>query len=108
MSQQPVTVTTANFEQEVLNSDKPVLVDFWAEWCAPCKSIAPLLENIADDQADSLKVAKIDVDHQGELAVKFSIRSIPTLMIFKNGEPVGTQTGAVGAGGLNQFIESHV
>lgn len=107
MSEQPINVTAENFEQEVLQSDKPVLVDFWAEWCGPCKSIAPLLETVADEQADRLKVAKIDVDNQGELAVKFGIRSIPTLMLFKDGEPAGTQIGAVGAGELNSFIESH-
>ncbi|MEQ5835639.1 thioredoxin [Marinobacter sp. NFXS9] len=104
---QPIAVTVDTFEKDVLQADKPVLVDFWAAWCGPCKSIAPLLEDIADERADSLRVAKVDVDAQGELAVKFGIRSIPTLMLFKDGEPVGTQVGAVGAGALDAFIAEH-
>ncbi|MGP4845204.1 thioredoxin [Marinobacter sp. 1Y8] len=107
MSNQPVAVTNETFEQEVLKADKTVLVDFWAAWCGPCKSIGPLLEDIADDQSDTLKVAKVDVDAQGELAVKFGVRSIPTLMLFKDGAQVGTQIGALGKGELNEFIQSH-
>lgn len=107
MSNQPVAVTNETFEQEVLKSDRAVLVDFWAAWCGPCTSIAPLLEDIADDQSDTLKVAKVDVDAQGELAVKFGVRSIPTLMLFKEGAQVGTQIGALGKGELNEFIQSH-
>ncbi|WP_111496968.1 MULTISPECIES: thioredoxin [Marinobacter] len=107
MSHEPVAVTAETFEQEVLNAEGPVLVDFWAEWCAPCKSIAPLLEDIADEQGERLKVAKLDVDAYGDVAARYRVRSIPTLMMFRDGEPVGTQIGAVGARELNGFIDSH-
>jgi thioredoxin 1 len=81
-----VTLSDANFEQEVTKSAVPVLVDFWAEWCGPCKMIAPLLDEIADEQQGKLKIAKVNVDENQSLAQKFGIRAIPTLLLFKQGE----------------------
>ncbi len=86
-----ITITKENFEQEVLKSDVPVLVDFWATWCGPCKMLAPILSEIAEEE--KVKVAKVNVDDEGELAVKFGIMSIPTVMLFKNGERVKTAVG---------------
>ena len=88
-------VTDQNFNEEVIESSKPVLVDFWAEWCGPCKMIAPSLEELADDYKDSIDVAKLNVDENPSIASDFSIRSIPTLLIFKDGSPVSQIVGAV-------------
>ena len=90
-----ITVDASNFEQEVLNSDVPVIVDFWAEWCVPCKMIGPILEEISNDYAGKLKVAKLNVDEAGEVAAQYNIISIPTLMVFTGGEVAGQQVGAV-------------
>lgn len=79
-------LTEANFESEVISSDVPVLVDFWAEWCGPCKMIGPIVDQLADDVGDSAKVAKVNVDEARDLAVKYNVRSIPLLLFFKNGE----------------------
>ena len=81
-----IELTEANFEQEVTKSDKPVIVDFWAEWCGPCKMISPLLDEIAKEKADAVKVAKVNVDHNQSLSNKFNIRAIPSLLFFKNGQ----------------------
>ena len=85
-------ITKENFEAEVLKSEKPVLVDFWAAWCGPCKMIGPVIEEIADEHPE-IKVCKINVDEEGELSIKYGVMSIPTLMIFKNGEAVQTAIG---------------
>ena len=90
-----VTVTRENFETEVIKSDIPVIIDFWAEWCVPCKMIGPVLEEISEEYKGRVKVAKVNVDEAGELASDYNIVSIPTLMVFNNGEPVKQQVGAV-------------
>lgn len=97
-----VEVTVDNFEDEVLKSDLPVLADFWAEWCVPCKMVAPVLEQIAGEQDGKLKIAKVNVDEQSELASQFGIISIPTLLLFKDGEVVNKQVGA----GSKEMIEA--
>lgn len=86
-------VSDASFDQDVLKSDDPVLVDFWAEWCSPCKQIAPVLEEIAEEMAGKLKIAKFNVDENPQVPSSYGVRAIPTLILFKNGEAVGTQVG---------------
>ena len=95
-----------DFTNEVLNSESPVLVDFWAEWCGPCKQLAPLVEEAAEEFKDKIKVCKMDVDANIEVASEFGIRSIPTLMIFTNGELSGTEIGALTKQQLDEFIRS--
>jgi len=91
----PIEITDTNFEQEVLKSDVPVLIDFWAVWCGPCRVIAPVVEEIADEYEGKLKVGKLDVDNNPQVAVKYGIRSIPTLLIFNNGEVSDQLIGAL-------------
>lgn len=103
-----VEVTDATFEAEVLKSDKPVLVDFWAVWCAPCRMIAPSVEQLAEEKEGVLKVAKMDVDNNPETAGKFGIRSIPTLLVFKNGEIVDQIVGAVPKSTIESKVDAHL
>lgn len=108
MSENIVHVTDDSFEADVLNSDKPVLVDYWAEWCGPCKMIAPILEDIADDYAAALKVAKLNIDDNPLTPPKYGIRGIPTLMIFKHGNVEATKVGALSKSQLTAFIDSNI
>ena len=97
-----------SFNSDVLNSKKPVLVDFWAEWCGPCKQLAPTVEAVAAEKSETLKVCKMDVDLNREVAAKYGIRSIPSLIIFKNGEPAGVEVGALTKQQLEDFISTVV
>jgi len=90
-----ITITDENFDQEVLKSDKPVLIDFWATWCGPCKMIAPIVEELVDEYEGKAKIGKLDVDNNQQTAIKFGVRSIPTILIFKNGKLKDTIIGAV-------------
>ncbi len=90
-----ITLTNSNFEEEVLRSDKPVLVDFWATWCGPCRMLAPVIAQIAEEQEGVVKVGKIDVDEQPELAMRYGIASIPTLKVFKDGQVVKSSVGVI-------------
>ncbi|MEK7260453.1 MAG: thioredoxin TrxA, partial [Pseudomonadota bacterium] len=104
MSQGIVHVTDDNFEQEVLKSAGPVLVDYWAEWCGPCKMIAPVLEEISKEYTGKLKIAKLNIDENPATPPKYGIRGIPTLMLFKNGHVEATKVGAVSKSQLSAFI----
>ena len=97
-----------NFEKDVNQSDLPVLIDFWAEWCGPCKMIAPVLEEIAIEYGEKLKVCKMDVDANPDTAPKYGIRGIPTLILFNNGDVAGTKVGAVSKSQLAEFIDSAI
>ncbi len=104
----PVTLTDDNFQTEVLGSEKPVLVDFWAEWCGPCKMIAPVVEELAKEYDGTLKVGKVDVDANQKVSMQFGIRSIPTLLIFKGGRVVDQVIGAVPKRALADKISRHI
>ncbi|ODC02209.1 thioredoxin [Terasakiispira papahanaumokuakeensis] len=106
MSENIHAVTDSTFEDEVLKSESPVLVDYWAEWCGPCKMIAPVLEEAAAEYGDRLKVCKLNIDDHSETPAKFGIRGIPTLMIFKGGNVEATKVGALSKSQLKEFIES--
>ncbi|MCD7730113.1 MAG: thioredoxin [Oscillospiraceae bacterium] len=99
-----ITITNANFEGEVIKSDKPVLVDFWAAWCGPCIMVSPIVDEIAEERTD-IKVGKINVDEESELAVKFGIDSIPSLLVFKDGRVVNRSVGAVPKQSILKLIE---
>lgn len=102
----PLTITDDNFENEVIKSDIPVLIDFWAVWCGPCKIIAPVVEQLAEEYNGKLKVGKLDVDNNQESSIKYGVRSIPTLLLFKNGEVKDTIIGAVGKQQIVQKINA--
>ena len=108
MSDRILHVTDDTFEQDVLQSEEPVLVDYWANWCAPCKMIAPVLEEIAEEYAGRVKVAKLDIDQNRAVTERFKVRGIPTLMLFKGGEPEATKVGAVSKSQLTVFIDSNL
>ena len=105
MSENIVHVSQTSFDEDVLNADRPVLVDYWAEWCGPCKMIAPVLEEIANEYGDRLKVCKVDVDANPDLPGKFGIRGIPTLIVFKGGSAVETKVGALSKAQLAEFVD---
>lgn len=99
-----VTITKENFEQEVLNSDVPVLVDFWATWCGPCKMMSPVVAQIAEEQAGKVKVGKINIDEEQELAVKYNVMSIPSFMVFQNGQVIESSVGAQPKAALEKML----
>lgn len=108
MSEQITHISDSTFEQEVVNSDIPVLVDYWAEWCGPCKMIAPILDEIASEYEGRLKITKLNIDENPATPPKFGIRGIPTLMIFKGGDVQSTKVGALSKSQLTAFIDQSI
>jgi len=101
-------VTDDSFDQDVLKSDTPVLVDYWAEWCGPCKMIAPILDEVSRDYDGRVEIAKLNVDENAATTAKYAVRGIPTLMLFKNGSMVATKVGALSKSQLTVFLDSHL
>ena len=104
-SENIVNLDTSNFESEVLNSDKPVLVDFWAAWCGPCRMVAPVLDELSTEMSDKVRIAKLNVDENQALAAQFQVSSIPTFILFKNGQVADRALGALPKAAFAQFIE---
>ena len=104
----PVTITDENFEQEVINSNLPVLIDFWAVWCGPCKAIAPIVEELSDEYDGKVKFGKLDVDNNQQTSIKYGVRSIPTLLLFKEGKLKDTIIGAVPKTHITQKLNSAI
>ena len=107
-SQNTLTFTDANFDTDVIGANVPVLVDFWAQWCGPCRTMAPTVDTVAEEYAGRLKVGKVDVDSNGGTAMRYQIRSIPTLLLFKNGQVVGQCVGAVGKSEVEKMLTPHL
>ena len=105
MAEHIVHISDESFEEEVLQSERPVLIDYWAEWCGPCKMIAPVLDEIATEYSDRLKVVKLNIDDNPQTPPKYGIRGIPTLMVFKNGQGEATKVGAVSKAQLTAFLD---
>ena len=99
------SVTDSSFQADVLGADKPVLVDFWAEWCGPCRMIAPALEELSNELGDKVQIVKLNIDENPEAPGKYGVRGIPTMILFKNGQPAATQVGAMPKSGIKQWIE---
>lgn len=108
MSENIVHTSDASFEEDVLKADKPVLVDYWAEWCGPCKMIAPIIDDIAGDYADKLKIVKLNIDENPQTPPKYGIRGIPTLMLFKDGDVHAQKVGALSKSQLAAFLDTNL
>ena len=108
MSENITHLSESTFEQEVINAGQPVLVDYWAEWCGPCKMIDPLLHQLADEYEGRIKIAKVNIDQNPQIANQYKIRGIPTLMVFNDGKVQGMKVGAVTKGVLKDFIDQHI
>ena len=108
MNDQIVHTTDAAFDKDVVKSEQPVLLDFWAEWCSPCKMIAPILDAIADEYKDKLRVVKLNIDENPKTPPKYNIRGIPTLLLFRNGTVAAQQVGAVSKSQLESFLNAHI
>ncbi|VVC76842.1 Thioredoxin-1 [Aquicella siphonis] len=108
MSSHIHAISDASFENEVIESNIPVIVDFWAQWCGPCKALAPIIEDVASQYTDKVKFVKLDVDHNPSTPPKFGVRGIPTLILFKEGQVVATQVGLINKAELAKFIDNHI